>query len=160
MTSTRDHVHSESFDVDSNRLFRLLHTPSAIRQWWGVERAIVLPQTDGIWAATWGTDEDEPDYVTVATISVFDAPNRMLLTRFRYHSRSGPLPFEADFETDFVVEDNDSGSRLTVTQRGFPAGPEADEYYTACQKGWTETFAGIRKFLGAATPPPADAENS
>jgi uncharacterized protein YndB with AHSA1/START domain len=45
-------------------VFRLLLTPSAIREWWGVSRDIVTPEQGGIWVAAWGEDEDDPDYVT------------------------------------------------------------------------------------------------
>lgn len=147
MQPTREHTHEEAFAAPPSMLFSLLVTPSAIRQWWGAARVIVLPQTDGLWAAAWGDCEDEPEYVTAATIRVFDPPRRLLLADFRYFAKSGPLPFEADFETDFVVSDSDGGSQLTVTQRGFPPGPEADEYYAACERGWADTFAGIRQFL-------------
>src|SRR5262245_65723227 len=95
--STRKHVHCEVFTVTPERLFALLHTPSAIRGWWGAARAIALPQQGGIWAAVWGEAEDDPDYVTAATIREFDPPRRLVLADFQYHARTGPLPFAADF---------------------------------------------------------------
>lgn len=39
--------------VSPTEVFELLHTPSAIRHWWGAARAIVLAQPGGIWTATW-----------------------------------------------------------------------------------------------------------
>jgi uncharacterized protein YndB with AHSA1/START domain len=145
--STRKHVHEETFAVDPERLFALLHTPSAIRQWWGAARAVVLGESGGTWAAAWGDDEDDPDYVTVATIREFEAPRRMVLADYRYRAREGQLPFEADFVTEFTVEPRAEGSRLRVCQDGFPADPAADEFYAACETGWVETFAGIRRYL-------------
>lgn len=146
---TREHVHEETFAVPPERLFALLHTPSAIRQWWGVARAVVMPEPGGIWAAAWGDAEDDPDYVTVATIREFDPPRRMVLTNYRYRARTGQLPFEADFVTEFRVVPHPRGSALRVSQAGFPVGPEADEFYAGCEKGWRDTFAGIRKYLDA-----------
>jgi len=145
--TTRRHVHEETFPVTPEDLFALLHTPSAIRGWWGAARAVVVPEPGGIWAAAWGESEDDPDYVTVATIRDFAPPRRMTLTSFRYRAKDGPLPFEADFVTDFAVESHPSGSVLRVTQDGFPMGSEADAYYAACDQGWRDTFAGIRRFL-------------
>jgi uncharacterized protein YndB with AHSA1/START domain len=125
----------------------LLHTPGAIRQWWGAARAIVIPERGGLWAAAWGESEDDPDYVTVATIREFDPPRRMVLSDYRYRARSGSLPFAAEFMTEFVVTPERDGSMLRVAQNGFPAGPEADSFYAACEKGWRDTFAGIRRYL-------------
>jgi uncharacterized protein YndB with AHSA1/START domain len=39
--TTRKHVHEEIFDAEPETLFALLHTPSAIRQWWGASHVLV-----------------------------------------------------------------------------------------------------------------------
>lgn len=144
---TRTHTHEEVFPAPPDRVFALLHTPSAIREWWGASRAIVQPETGGVWAATWGEAEDDPEYVTSATLKVFEPPRRLVFADYRYTARSGPLPFEADFETEFTVEPHPEGAELRVSQAGFPCTPEGDEFYAACEKGWRETFAGIRRYL-------------
>jgi len=145
--STRKHIHEEVFAADPDYLFTLLHTPSAIRQWWSADRAIVLPEVGGMWAAAWGSDEDNPDYMTIATISIFEPPSRMLLTDYRYYSRDGELPFEANFTNEFLVNPLAEGASLKVIQDGFPAGPEGDEFLAGCEVGWKNTFEGIRNYL-------------
>ena len=145
--TTRKHIHDEVFETSPEILFRLLHTPSAIRQWWSASRAIVLAETGGTWAAAWGDNEDEPEYITTATISDFEPPVRMVLTNYHYYSKDGPLPFEVHFITEFLVTAHEAGAVLRVTQDGFPDAPEGDEFYAACQKGWKDTFDGIRKYL-------------
>ena len=144
--STRDHVHEEEFPVPAEQLFALLLTPSAIRGWWGASAAIVLPEVGGTWAARWGA-EDDPDYLTIARIRALDSGARLVLGDYQYFAKEGGLPFEAEFETEFQVSPTPDGATLRVTQRGFPAGSEADEYHAACQQGWRDTFAGIRRFL-------------
>lgn len=148
----RTHVHEEAFDCTPERLFALLVTPSAIRDWWGASRVIILPGSGGTWAATWGSEEDAPDYVTTATMSVVEAPRRLLLTDYRYHARSGPPPLDAAFETEFTITAVPGGAQLRVRQSGFPHGPEGDAFLTACERGWRDTFAGIRRHLHGATP--------
>ncbi|HUF07969.1 MAG TPA: SRPBCC domain-containing protein [Rhodothermales bacterium] len=145
--STRKHVHQESFPVDPERLFELLHTPSHIRHWWRAAHAIVLPEAGGFWVATWGDSEDDPDYVTAATIREFDPPGRMVLTDYRYRAKAGPLPFEADFVVEFVVTPHPDGASLKVTQDGFPASKEGDAFLSGCETGWRDTFGGIRAYL-------------
>jgi len=130
-----------------DRVFDLLLRPESIRHWWGAARAIVLPERGGTWAAAWGDDENAPDYISVATILELERPNRLVLGDFRYYAKTGKLPFDAQFVTEFVVSRQPGGASLQVTQDGFPGGPEADEYYSACETGWRDTFAGIRKFL-------------
>jgi uncharacterized protein YndB with AHSA1/START domain len=146
--STRSQQHERVFTASPEEIFALLVTPSAIRDWWSAARAIVIPRQGGTWAAAWGESEDAPDYVTAATIAVYQPPRHLRLTDYQYLSKDGPLPFEADFSIDFIVEPRGDGALLRVVQHGFPAGPEADEFYRGCEQGWTDTLAGIRRFLG------------
>lgn len=144
----RLHKHEEHFAVSPGRAFEILITPSAIRGWWGASRAIVLPQKDGYWSAAWG-DEDEPDYISVFAIAEFSPPRKLVLKNGKYFAKTDALPFEFDpaSSTIFTVEPVDHGCILRVVQDGFPADPIADDFYTACETGWKNTFEGIRKFL-------------
>jgi uncharacterized protein YndB with AHSA1/START domain len=51
--TTRKHVHEGIFDADPETVFALLHTPSAIRQWWGASHVIVNPKPGGVWVGLW-----------------------------------------------------------------------------------------------------------
>ena len=106
-----------------------------------------MAKPDGSWSATWGEDEDDPDYITMATIRDFEVPTRMTLTDYKYAAKGGEQPFEANFVTEFVVEPHPDGASLRVCQDGFPSDSIADEFYAACEQGWRDTFAGIRRFL-------------
>jgi uncharacterized protein YndB with AHSA1/START domain len=147
---TRTHIHEESFEVAPGQMFDLLITPSAIRGWWGAARAIVLPKEGGFWAAAWGEDEDAPDYVSEFTIKEFEPPRRMLLTDGKYFAKAGQPAFELDLTTEFVIERRMTGCLLRVVQDGFPVHEIADDFYNACEVGWTSTFGGIRNYLSVA----------
>lgn len=144
---TRTHVHKIELRAAPERVFAILHKPSAIRAWWGAARAIVLAHEGGTWMAAWGENEDEPDYMTVATIRTFEPPHRLVLTDYKYHAKSGPLPFQADFTTEFTVEQKPGGALLRVSQDGFPCDPVADEFYAGCAIGWRDTFESIKRYL-------------
>jgi len=105
-----------------------------------------MPEPGGLWAATWGP-EDDPDYISAATMRVFDPPRRIVMSNYRYRAKSGPLPFQADFTTEFLVEPNSEGAKLTVTQEGFPLDASADVFYAACEKGWHDTLSNIKAFF-------------
>lgn len=147
--ATRQLAHEIEVPVPPERVFALLHTPSAIRGWWGAARAVVIPRQGGLWAATWGADEDDPEYISVARLAVFEPPRRLVLKYEAYHARSGALPFDADFVTEFTVAATPAGTVLRVVQDGFPLDAVADGFYVACAQGWRDTFEGIRHYLGA-----------
>lgn len=149
--STRCHVVSIDLDASPELVFASLVTPSAIRRWWFAASAIVDPRPGGIWVATWGDDEDTPDYITSARLLEAEPPRRLVLGEYRYFARTGGLPFEAEFTTEFVVEPHDGRSRLTVRQDGFPDDPIADAFYEGCERGWHDTLASLAAFHAAKT---------
>jgi hypothetical protein len=97
--------------------------------------------------ASWGDSDDDPEYVSAARLTEFDPPRRLTFGESRYFAQSGPLPFEAAFVTSFEVVPHPEGALLRVTQDGFPDDPVADDFYAACDTGWRDTFAGIRRYL-------------
>ena len=143
---TRTLIHEETFSAPVDEVFDLLIRPSAIRTWWGASRAIVLAEEGGTWAAIWG-DEAHPDYTTVARISGYVPPRLLELTDYRYQSKDGPLPFEADFSTRFMVSSEGARTVLCVEQAGFPV--SETEFWEGCVQGWKDTFEGIRRFLAS-----------
>ena len=144
---TRKHEYHIELPREPEEVFAILHTPSAIRQWWSADRAIVIARQGGIWAAAWGESEDDPDYVSSARIASFEPPTRLALSDFIYYSKYGPLPFNADLTTEFIVKPAGTGSILKVIQDGFPVDKVADDFYAGCEKGWRDTFEGIRRYL-------------
>jgi uncharacterized protein YndB with AHSA1/START domain len=141
---------TESVEVacGPEQLFRTLHTPTEICIWWNTRTAIVVPQRDGLWIGTWGKDEDHPDYITAARLSQFDPPHRMVMSDVEYWANGErTVPFARQLVTEYRVEPTSGGSRLTVTQTGFPDEAIADEFYQGCCHGWKETLAAIKDFF-------------
>jgi len=144
----KSHSRSERFPVNADALFSLLIRPTAICSWWGAARAVVVPAEDGIWVAAWGEDPDRPDYVSSARIDIFEPPTRLFLTDSSYHARDGGPPFEANFTISYKIREISAvEAELTVTQDGFPESPAGDKFLGACEVGWRDTFAGIRKYI-------------
>jgi uncharacterized protein YndB with AHSA1/START domain len=128
--------------------FALLHTPSAIRAWWSAAGVVMVPRAGGIWVATWGPNEDAPEYTTAARILLWDPPRRLRLGQFEYFTADGVAPsFTAALETEFSVLQQAERSILRVHQTGFPSGPVADAFFSACERGWAATFEGIARYV-------------
>ncbi|MEO1261816.1 MAG: SRPBCC domain-containing protein [Bacteroidota bacterium] len=134
-------------DREITVVFDALISPSQICKWWFAKTAIVLPETGGFYAAAWGDSEDQPDYISMATIKVFERPYRLTLVYEKYYSKDGQLPFDATLDAAFTLEDLNGQTKLTVVQSGFPITLSADAFYQGCVKGWEDTFASLKKVL-------------
>ncbi|MDM7924303.1 MAG: SRPBCC domain-containing protein, partial [Pyrinomonadaceae bacterium] len=113
---TRRHIHEEPFGVGAESMFHALITPSAIREWWGASKAIVIAEKGGVWIAAWGEDENDSDYISSFKILEFEPPRRMLLGDGKYQSRDGQPPFEMNMTTEFTVEPVNNGCILRIVQ--------------------------------------------
>lgn len=145
MPRSIEQTYHTSADIET--AFSALLSPGMIQRWWFAKTAIVLPEKGGIYAVTWGEDIDNPDYISVATVSEIEEPERLLLTEFQYHSREGTLPFKADLQLEFTLAKNSSGTAITVRQTGFPEDKAADEFYNSCIQGWTDTMTSFTSVL-------------
>lgn len=139
------------FSIDLNapqvNTYRLLYSPQAIRDCWGARSAIVLPKVDGIWVATWGLDENDPDFVAMARIKRFDPPTTLLLGDYVFHSKLLQLEHKLPaFQTLFEVQANGKGSILSLEQSGFVRDPEIDEFYNRCNIGWKSTLMSLKLY--------------
>ena len=146
---TRIRVIQDSIDIDADAIevFNALITPSAICAWWQANSAIVLAEPNGTYAVSWGEDEDNPDYLTIARIVRYEPPEILELAEYQYRSSEGGLPFDNDLPVTLTVEQRQGPTRLHVRQTGFPAEESADMYYEGCVKGWEDTLRNIKEFL-------------
>ena len=145
--TTRSILDQVRVNARPDRVFKALVTPSDICAWWSANTAIVFAEENGSWVASWGEDPDSPDYMTAAKLAVFEPPNRLVMTDFSYFSKEGPLPFEAKMETEFLIQEDNGGSVLSVCQTGFPSDSTADEFFGGCQTGWRNTLTSMANHL-------------
>ena len=137
----------QQMQASSARVFDALIRPTEICQWWQASSAIVFPEQGGLWAACWG-DLDAPDYLTAATLSVFEPGRELQMSDYRYRSKSGPPPFNMDVVVRFLIqqETNDL-TLLSVEQSGFPDDPIADDFYAGCVTGWRQTLGNLARLI-------------
>lgn len=139
--------HTISIRRDIHQVFNALIQPSMIKKWWHATSVIVLPEVGGFYVASWGINEDDPDYISYASIKAIEPPVRLELSYDKYYAKENPLPFNAHMEATFLLETISGETHLSVRQTGFPSSVAADDYYQACVKGWEDTFNSLKKVL-------------
>lgn len=138
---------SENFACTPQELFDALHTPSALRSWWNADRVIIIPRKNGMYAAAWGEDEDDPEYVSSGIYGVYDPPYKSIIVDFRYYAKSDPADFEDLMSVTYEITSRDSEAHLQLTHAGFPEGAEADAYFEACTQGWVTSLKSLKTYV-------------
>jgi uncharacterized protein YndB with AHSA1/START domain len=145
MKSRREEL-AEPFGVSPERMFDMLITPSAVRQWFGASTAIIDAREGGSWVAAFGEGERDADFVTSFGILRFEPPKRLLLGSGKLFIEN-KWPIATNITTDLVVEPHAAGCTLRIIQELSPYDELLDDYFDACVAGWQNSFEGMRSYL-------------
>ncbi len=143
---TRNIKDSVSISATAETVFKALITPSAIQDWWEANQVIIMPETDGFLAISWGSDKDNPDYLTKTLITRFEPARALSLHYQSYQSKFGDLPFEAKLDAHFTMAQQGEFTILEVLQTGIPDDQVADDYYNGCITGWRTVLNNIKAY--------------
>ncbi len=128
-------------------IFNALLNPSAITEWWQAKTAIVVKENNGIYAVSWGSDIDDPDFITISIIRNLVPKKGFGLEYVSYIAKTGGLPFEAKMQVHFtIIPTKKTKTFLEVKQTGFPDGQIANEYYEGCKKGWNQVLNSFKEY--------------
>jgi len=147
MTSeTRRQILEEPFGVTPERMFEVLTTPSAIRDWWDATSVIINPEKGGSFVVATGDGESASEFINSFEIREFDPPSRILLGGGKYYAGAN-WPIRTDMTTEFLIEPHPSGCNLQIVVELAPADPLLDDFFDACVAGWQNSFEGIRNYI-------------
>lgn len=145
-TEARRQILEEPFGVTPERMFEILTTPKAIRDWWGASSVVIDARSGGSWVTASGDDDTNADYVNSFAILEYDPPNRMLLGAGKYFAGNN-WPIETNMTTEFLVERQPTGCILRIVQELSPSDPLLDDFFDACVAGWQNSFEGMRNYI-------------
>jgi uncharacterized protein YndB with AHSA1/START domain len=142
----RRHIMAEPFGVSPERMFEVLTTPAAIRNWWGATSVVIDAREGGSWVTSSGEGQSDADYINSFEIMEYDPPRRMLLGSGKYYTGNN-WPIKTNITTELIVEPQPEGCILKIIQELDPPDPLLDDYFDACVAGWQNSFEGIRGYL-------------
>ena len=145
-TEARRQILEEPFGVKPERMFEVLTTPSAIRDWWGATSVIIEARKGGSFVAATSDGESASEFVNSFEILEFEPPSRMLLGGGKYYAGAN-WPIRTDMTTEFVIDPQPTGCNLQIVVELSPADPLLDDFFDACVAGWQNSFEGIRNYI-------------
>lgn len=150
---SRQIIQGVVINKNQETIFNSLLNPSAIIKWWQANTAIVVKEDNGIYAVCWGSDIDDPEYVSISSIKNYTPFSNFSLNYSYYSSKHGKLPFVTDMTVEFIISsESESRSILEVKQTGIPKESIADEYYEGCIVGWKTVLENIKNYCEDSEP--------
>ncbi|MEP7148275.1 MAG: SRPBCC domain-containing protein [Acidobacteriota bacterium] len=144
--TTRRQILEEPFGVPPERMFSILTTPNAIRDWWGATSVVIDARKGGSWITASGEGEKDTEFINSFEILEFDPPHRMLLGSGKYFAGTN-WPIRTNMTTEMLIAAQPEGCILTIVQELSPADPLLDDFFDACAAGWQNSFEGMRNYL-------------
>src|SRR5688572_6385024 len=125
-------------DVPRERVWQAITNSEQLQQWWGDYWEITALQVGA--TVKFG----DPNDLMVASIQVLDAPRQFTILwppQPQYHS--------IEMTTTFILEEENGGTRVTVTETGFEALPD-DIHQQRLDKtgeGYSKVLANLKAIL-------------
>ncbi len=125
------------------RVWQAITTAEQIRQWWGGDHwEISTLEIGGI------IKFGDPDDLMTAIIEVLNPPEQFTIQwppQMGYHSIA--------IYTTYVLEEESSGTQVTVRETGFEALPDdiRQQRFDSTSEGYASVLAGLKAFLEQET---------
>jgi hypothetical protein len=129
-----------------SRALRAFLDPVDLGAWWSVERTLVEPREDGLYALTWGVSPQGFQYVTTGVIGRYEPERQLWIDHYTYFNPTRPILGPMRLRVA-VAPGAEGESRLEVVQDGYGDGPDWDWYYEAVRAAWPVALVALQRHL-------------
>lgn len=137
-------IHS-SIKCSSGKVIQAFLDPTALKEWWGVERALIEPMVGGLFILAWQVAEQGLGYVTTGIISAYEPEKQLIVKNLAYlnpaRSILGPMNLIVRVTT------KGGGADLYLCQDGYQSGGDWDWYFEAVHIAWPIVIESLKQYL-------------
>jgi uncharacterized protein YndB with AHSA1/START domain len=137
-----------------NRILKAFFEPDALNAWCQVKHAVTLPRVLGPYAITWPVTEFRDEVlgrlggVFRGTVMQFQAGHGFFVADVYFLPPDGDPIGPMAFEVTCAPSGNDNTStRVHVSQRGFEENPRWRRYYEVISLGWEHSLSSLKALL-------------
>ena len=118
----------------------------ALRTWWGVQRALVVPEVGGPYLLAWDVSDQGFGYLSTGTITSLDPMCHLLVSNYTYFNPQRPIlgPLTLDVRATAI---DANMSRLELCQAGYQNGTDWDWYHDAVTTAWPIVLKSTKQYL-------------
>lgn len=139
--------HSIEIATNPSQVIKAFTEPELLREWWGVERALVEKRPGGLYSLVWGIRDGGMGMVTTGIVQQCE-PNGLLevsdIVHFN-HARA----ILGSMNLRVIAKIKDGKTLLNINQGGILEGPDWDSYREELKSSWPLAVAKLKEFLEA-----------
>lgn len=116
-----------------------------LKDWWGVEQALIEKRDGGVYTVAWGITDAGFKYISSGTIDSYKPGNNLEIVNLVYlNAEKPPL---GPMSLCVRVKPSANGTLLDLTQDGYQSGETWDWYYEAVKTAWPAVLVELKKYL-------------
>lgn len=118
--------------------------------WWNVERSLIEKKVGGLYVLSWNVDENGFGYVSTGVLEAYDPSSCLIIGSYCYlnpmRSILGPMQLMIN------VRSSSSGSRMSLSQRGYQEGEDWEWYFESVKTAWPLVLQNFKSFMEERFP--------
>lgn len=116
-----------------------------LREWWGVERALIEKRIGGMYVLAWNISEHGFKYVSSGIITSYHAGEHLEIGNLVYFNPERPIL--GPMTLLVRVRKSGEATVLHVLQDGYQDGTDWDWYYKAVREAWPKVLIHLKNYL-------------
>lgn len=116
-----------------------------LRQWWGVERALIEKREGGVYALAWNISDEGFKYISSGIISSYKPGNHLYIGNYLYFNPEKPILGPMSLKIEVNRKDNLTG--LYICQDGYKDGADWHWYFEAVKEAWPVVLKNLKNIL-------------
>ena len=116
-----------------------------LKDWWGVERALIEKRDGGVYTLAWGITDAGFKYISSGVIHSYKPGDHLEVANLVY--LNAEKPHLGPMSLLIRVKPHKKGTLLDLTQDGYQSGETWDWYYEAVKTAWPAVLVELKKYL-------------
>lgn len=130
-------------NTQGGQVFKTLIDPGLVKKWWKASQAIIIPDEDGIYALSWGSNPETPDNIITARIREYMPYVKLGLSDFTHFS---PAKDQKTGSTvNFVIDCHSNYCVLTLEHYGFDR--ETTDVFEHWENEWEKALNSLKEIV-------------
>jgi uncharacterized protein YndB with AHSA1/START domain len=132
-------------NTNPSTVIKAFTDPDMLKDWWGVEKALIQKKIGGLYTIAWKVDENGMGYVSTGIIKKYDPNCELEIASLVYLNPA--KAFLGPMSLAIRATEKNGSTDVYLCQDGYQQGDEWLLYYQAVKEAWPAVMEDFKKYL-------------